>query len=86
MGENCTSGCVTRDHESYGQCLKSKGLRVAYCNSASNQDYTSQKKWDRSLDNYRAARAGGIQPAGTTPDAVERAVRLSDAAGTAWTA
>jgi len=86
MGENCSSNCPTKDHESFGACLRAKGARVAYCSSASNQDYTTQKRWDKSLDRYRAARAEGIQPASTRPDAVERAVRLSDAAGSAWTA
>lgn len=83
---NCTSGCATQDHESYAACLKAKTVGVAYCNSAGNQDYTTQKRWDKSLDRYRAARAEGIQPASTRPDAVERAVRLSDAAGSAWKA
>lgn len=25
-GENCSSGCLTRDHVTYGECMKSKRL------------------------------------------------------------
>jgi hypothetical protein len=82
----CTTGCPTKDCDSYAACLKGKSLRVAYCNSASGQDYTAQKKWDASLDKYRAARAEGIQPSSTRPDAVHRAVAISDKTGSAWTA
>ena len=82
----CTTGCPTQDHESYAVCLKSKGLRVAYCNSANGMDYTTQKGWDKSLDNYRAARAQGIQPSSTRPDAVRRAVETSNLTGTAFQA
>lgn len=83
---NCTSGCLTRDHQSYSDCLKAKGLRVAYCNSAGGYDLTTQKKWDGELDAYREARRQGIQPASTKRDAVDRAVAISDATGTAYQA
>lgn len=82
----CTTGCATQDHASYGECLRGKNLRVAYCNSAGGMDYTEQKKWDASLDNYREARAQGIQPSGTRPDQVRNAVAISDATGTAFEA
>lgn len=80
----CTTGCPTQDHASYGECLRSKGLRVAYCNSAKGLDATEQKRWDKSLDAYRDARAQGIQPSSTRPDAVERAVAISDKTGSAF--
>lgn len=79
----CTSGCATQDHDSFGECLRSKNLRVAYCNSAGGQDYTKQKKWDADLAAYKTAREQGIQPAGTSRDAVDRAVQMSDRSGTA---
>lgn len=82
----CSTGCPTQDHASYGECMRSKGAKVAYCNSAGGSDYTLQKRVDRSLDNYRAVRAQGIQPAGTRPDQVERAVAISDKTGLAYRA
>ena len=83
---NCTTGCMTQDHESYAQCLKSKSLRVAYCNSANGMDYTAQKNWDRDLAAYKDARAQGIQPSGTSRTAVENAVAISNEVGKAWDA
>jgi hypothetical protein len=86
MGENCTSACISRDHASWGECVKAKGLRIGYANSAGGQDLTAQKKFDKNLDAYRAARAQGIQPAGTDRASVDRALALSDVSGTAFQA
>lgn len=80
----CRTGCITKDHESYAACLRDGAARVAYANSAKNQDYTAQKKWDKELDAYRAARAEGIQPEGTKMAHIEAAKRISDATGTAF--
>lgn len=82
----CTSGCKTQDHESYAACLKAKSTLVAYCNSAGGMDATTQKRWDKSLDQYRDARRQGIQPSSTRPDAVRRAVEMSNATGEAFKA
>lgn len=84
-GQNCSSACVTRNHETFGECMRSKSLRVAYCNSAGGSDYTEQKRWDKGLDDYRAARAQGIQPDGSHPSQVRKAVEISNKTGTAYT-
>lgn len=86
MGENCSASCGTRDHASWGECVRSKGLRVAYCNSAAGRDYTVQKRWDRELTEYKDARAQGIQPAGTTRTKVRAAVEASNRVGKAYDA
>jgi len=57
----CGQGCKT-----FGQCIRNKGLRVGYCRSAAGYDKTTQNKWDSELSAYRAARAEGIQPDGTS--------------------
>lgn len=82
----CATGCPTQDHQTYGECMRSKGVKVAYCASAVGHDYTKQKRWDADLAAYKSAREQGIQPAGTNREAVDRAHRLSDAAGVAWNA
>lgn len=82
----CRTGCKTRDHESYGACLRAGALRVAYCNSASGRDATAQRQWDRDLALYKDARAQGIQPSSTKRDSVERALRISDKTGKAYDA
>lgn len=83
---NCTSGCANQDHASYAECLKLKGLRVAYANSANNQDYTQQKRWDSDIDYYKSARAQGVQPSTTKRVDVDRAMELSSLTGSAYEA
>lgn len=82
----CTTGCPTQSCESYGACLKGKSARVAYCNSATGQDYSAQKRHDNELSAYKDARAEGIQPSGTKLHQIENAKRISDATGTAFQA
>ena len=53
---------------------------------ASSQKQTSNKKWDGELEAYRAARAEGIQPAGTTIKKIQEARRASDVMGQAFDA
>lgn len=83
----CSSTCPTPGaHANLGECLRSKGVAVTYCNSAAGRDLTAAKKLDRDLDAYAAARAEGIQPAGTNRQAVEDAKILSDLSGRAFQA
>lgn len=82
----CTSNCPTQDHENWGACVRDKGLRVGWAASSQGLDLTTQKRWDKSLDSYRNARAQGIQPSSTRPDAVRRAVEISNARGEAFQA
>lgn len=85
MGEHCTSGCRTRDHASYGECLRSKSLSVYGLESTGN-DFTKQKKWDRELDRARNLMSKGVMPRNTFTKALDEAERKSDATGTAFRA
>lgn len=84
LGFHCSSGCKTKDHESWGECVRAKNARIAYANSAGGNDYTAQKKWDAELQAYRDARAQGVQPDGTTMPKIEAALKASDKAGRAY--
>lgn len=79
----CTSGCKTNDHESYGECLRSKGVRIP---AIPVETLSVQKRADKTLDAYAKARKVGIQPASTRQADVEHAVRASDKTGTAFKA
>lgn len=46
---SCSTGCPTQDHQSWGECVRSKGLRVAWAASAKGLDLTREKKWDKEL-------------------------------------
>lgn len=76
---NCRAGCPTQDHESYVECLRSAGLRVAYTNSANGQDSSKQKRWDRELSRYRDLRSQGIDPIGTTHAEMDRTEKALEA-------
>lgn len=80
----CRSGCRTQDHESYAECLLDAGIRTYLVRASKGEDGTAQKKWDRELDRYKAARKEGIRPDGTTTRKIDQARRLSDQAGAAY--
>lgn len=86
MSDNCTTGCFTRDHATYGECLRAKTVKVAYCNSANGSDYTTQKNWDKNIDLYASARAQGVQPKSTRTSDIRAALDRSDVTGSAFTA
>lgn len=83
---NCSSGCRTQDHATWGECVRAKNTRVAWAASARGLDLTTEKKWDKELSDYRDARAQGVQPAGTTKEKVQEAMRFSEDTGRAFSA
>ena len=64
---------------------KAKGLQLN-TGDANSQKAMSNKKWNGELDAYRAARAQGIQPEGTSMAAVESAMKASEVMGKAYDA
>lgn len=83
VGANCSASCPTKDHRSWGECVRSKGLRVLWAGSATElgMDATYQKKNERELELYRQTRKQGIQPDNTSTAAIQRALDASDKAG-----
>jgi len=82
----CRSGCVTKDHVSYGACLRAASLRVGWAKSHVGIDRSREKGKNQELDLYVQARRAGIQPATTrTPD-IRKAFELSEKAGAAFNA
>ena len=83
-GENCRSGCKTKNHASWGECARAANLSISAGESApafyGGRTYTS-KEWDRELDSYDRARAEGISPEGTTKDKIDAAVNATKLLG-----
>lgn len=71
------------DEDCFG--CKARGLQLNTGDANSNKAMTN-KKWHGELDAYRAARAQGIQPEGTSMAAVQAAVEASDTMGKAYDA
>lgn len=86
LGKDCAASCLTRDHASWGECIRSQNQKIAYCRSAHGHDRTLQKGWDSDLDAYKQARSEGIQPASTRRRDVTDALRISDHLGGAFQA
>lgn len=79
----CSCG---QGHQTFGACMRAKNIRVSYCQSWKNFDYTRARSNEKELAEYRHAREQGIQPAGTTLQSVRKALDVSDRTGTAFDA
>lgn len=82
-GKNCSSSCKTKDHETWGECVRAKNLKT---NALNPEVLAIQKSADKTLAEYRKARKYGIQPKSTRAADVQRAVRTSEQTGTAYQA
>jgi hypothetical protein len=86
-GDNCSSACTTRDHVSWGACVRGKALRVEGCRSATGgSDRSRQKAWDAELALFRSAADQGIVPASTRTGDIRAALDHSDRTGVAFDA
>lgn len=72
----CSSSCPTRDHKTFGECVRAKGLHIS---PAINDGYgTRQRAWDRELDSYESAVQQGLSPAGTKQHHVDAAIKEAE--------
>lgn len=86
LGDNCRSGCYTKDHASWGECARSAALRVGWVETTKGLSRTADRLTERELGEYRDLRATGVQPAGTSRHHIEEAKRVSEATGKAYNA
>lgn len=83
-GLNCSRTCPTRDHTTFGECMRSKRQMVGFARSAYGADKTKDNLWNKELDLYADLRRQGIQPDGTGMKKLEFAKRMSDEHGMAY--
>ncbi|GAA0936196.1 hypothetical protein [Actinocorallia libanotica] len=76
--------CPEGGHPTFGACMRSKNLRIAYAASSRGMDASREKRHQQELDAYADARRQGVQPDGTRLDQVRRAMDTSDATGVAY--
>jgi hypothetical protein len=81
---NCRSGCDTKNHRSYAECLQSANVTIAATLTSPANFLFDKTKQD--LKAYRTARANGIQPEGTTVEKVRAAEAASRRLGRAYDA
>lgn len=64
-GEHCTSGCRTRDHNSYGECLRDKSVGNIMLGGYRSDSHSRQRAFERETETYRdiVKRGGSISTA-----------------------
>lgn len=75
----CRTGCRTKDHSNWGECVRAAGITVTPVDGQA-------KKIDHELNSYASARRQGIQPAGTSRAQIDAAVQVSEKVGKAYNA
>jgi hypothetical protein len=78
----CRTGCLTKDHGSWGECAKAANLRIGWMESG--LDATAEKSLQNDLKVYQQARADGLQPNQSTAASARDAYRVSDMTGRAY--
>lgn len=82
---NCTSSCKTKDHDSYGECLRSNTPMFVGVNpTKTGWDQDKVKKDEREIQSYWDATRQGIEPRSTRKKDIDAAVKLSNDAGKAF--
>lgn len=76
-GERCSSGCLTKDHETYGECLRDKAIRHGAL-GGTRPSRTEQRRWDKENEAYRQAVKDGLQPARVSYSAVNAAYEAAE--------
>ena len=72
----CSSSCRTKDHATYGECLRAKNLQLS---PHVNDSYsTRQTAWDGELDHYKKAVDNGLDPVSTKRKAVDKAIKEAE--------
>lgn len=75
---SCSSSCKTRDHKTFGECLRAKSLQLS---PHVNDSYsTRQNAWDSELNHYEKAVKNGLDPVSTKRKAVDAAIREAESA------
>ncbi len=82
---NCTSSCKTKDHDSYGECIRSNTPMFVGVNpTKTGWDQDKVKKDEREIQSYWDATRQGIEPRSTRKKDIDAAVKLSNDAGKAF--
>ena len=82
---NCTSSCKTKDHASYGECLRSNTPMFVGVNpTRTGWDQDKVKRDEKEIQSYWDATRQGIEPRSTRKKDIDAAVKLSNDAGKAF--
>ena len=83
-GLNCSRTCPTRDHATFGECMRAKNQMIGFARSAYGADKSRDNLHERELSLYSELRSQGIQPDGTGMAKLKFAERMSSETGMAY--
>lgn len=75
-GLRCSAACQTKDHRTFGECMRAKSLKLSP--RISDSYGSKQKAWDKELDNYESAVRQGVYPEGTTQPKIDKAMKEAE--------
>lgn len=76
LGDNCRSGCLTRDHESFGQCARAASIQIDRYALSPVGGVELDKKKDSTLERFRQCVSSGVTPEAPTLTQVRRAEKV----------
>lgn len=76
-GEHCSSACQTKDHDSFGECCRSKNIKAQWL-GGTGPSLSGQKAWDRENERYEKATNEGLAPQGVGHKAIDAAYRAAE--------
>lgn len=72
LGEHCSSACLTRDHNSWGECVRAKNVHDMWL-GGTQTSYGREKAFNRTNDNFVKAVNDGLNPAAVSDAAIHAA-------------
>jgi len=82
---NCTASCKTKDHDNYGECIRSNiPMFVGVSPTRTGWDQDKVKRDEKEIQSYWDATRQGIEPRSTRKKDIDAAVKLSNDAGKAF--
>ncbi len=82
---NCTASCKTKDHDNYGECMRSNiPMFVGVSPTRTGWDQDKVKRDEKEIQSYWDATRQGIEPRSTRKKDIDAAVKLSNDAGKAF--
>lgn len=74
----CSSNCPTQDHDSWGACVKAKGIKAQWLGGV-QPSASEQKRFSATNARYRQAIKDGLEPSAVSDSAVNRAYEEASA-------
>lgn len=76
----CSSTCKTKDHSSWGECVRAKNVTAQWL-GGTGPSQSEQKAFDRENQRFEDATKAGLSPQGVGHKAIDAAYRAAESKG-----